>query len=93
MSDFLKNSSDEEEITEEATTEIKPSTQSNEKKSKQTTNVNSMQEYVDIIDTSLYDAAGLNRYLLGKQNEGWKQRFPCVSHQRFLIFSWFKIEV
>ena len=99
MSDFLKGSSDEEvsdnsDITIEPNLVSKEEAEANSPSFKKTkAKPKEIQEYVDIIDTNSYDATGLNRYLLGKQNEGWKQRFPCVSHQRFLIFSWFKIEV
>ena len=89
MSDFLKNSSDEEselselkEIIEPTKTEtLEPETQKRQK----------MEEYVEFVDTSQHDVNELNRYLLEKQNSGWKQRFPTVSHDKFLIFSWFKI--
>ena len=91
MSDFLKNSSDDEsdhELSElkkaiepTKTETLEPETQKREK----------MEEYVEFVDTSQHDVNELNRYLLEKQNSGWKQRFPAVSHEKFLIFSWFKI--
>ena len=98
MSDFLKGSSeDDESETSEVTIEPKLLTQKeaeanspSSKKAKAKTE--EIQEYVDIINTLEHDVAALNRYLLEKQNEGWKQRFPPVSHSNtMLIFSWFKI--
>ena len=98
MSDFLKGSSeDDDSETSEVTIEPKLLTQKeaeaispSSKKAKAKTE--EIQEYVDIINTVEHDVAALNRYLLEKQNEGWKQRFPPVSHAgSMLIFSWFKI--
>lgn len=98
MSDFLKGSSDEDEsdnsdITIEPNLVSKEEAEANSPSFKKTkAKPKEIQEYVDIIDTSIHDVTALNRYLLEKQNEGWKQRFPVVSHNRsLLIFSWFKI--
>ena len=100
MSDFLKGSSeDDESETSEVTIEQKLLERERERErerapssKKAKAKTEEIQEYVDIINTLEHDVAALNRYLLEKQNEGWKQRFPPVSHSNtMLIFSWFKI--
>ena len=100
MSDFLKGSSDDDDDESETSDiTIEPNLISKEEAEanspsfkKPKAKPKEIQEYVDIIDTSQHDVTALNRYLLEKQNEGWKQRFPPVSHGgTMLIFSWFKI--